>query len=147
MYRAHQAEISELIQRVLDIFERNDAWDLIQGFREFISSRHRELYDTTIKQWESKKGESELSRKRPCPMEPEPASKPLSDSMPRVTGGITSPSPGCPVCKDPINNGYVAKCGHTCCFSCWNSWLQIKLECPLCRHRTRIPQLKKATNL
>lgn len=148
-YRSQQLVIEDLIRRVLGLFDQNKAWDLVHGFRAFISTRHHDLYDSTVREHETtRQSPIELSRKRSCPP-PEiedPASQ-LPDLTLRVTGatstGPATAKSGCPVCKDPISNGYVAKCGHACCFVCWNSWLQIKLECPLCGHRTRIPQLKR----
>ncbi|KAM3134674.1 hypothetical protein pb186bvf_013149 [Paramecium bursaria] len=30
-----------------------------------------------------------------------------------------------------------SKCGHIACLKCWKTWLETKLECPLCRARVR----------
>lgn len=49
----------------------------------------------------------------------------------------------CPICKDTCNDPYKAKCNHVACYECWNAWLVRTLECPLCRQRTRISQLRK----
>lgn len=49
----------------------------------------------------------------------------------------------CPICKDTCIDPHKAKCNHVACFECWNAWLGRTLECPLCRHRTRVSQLRK----
>lgn len=167
-YRGQQLAIDELINQVLDLFmeatgDKRDT--LCRGFRDFINARHRPLYDSIFAKRCANNSEdppagAHALRKRPCtdasPIDQSslatvtvPAPSPISD-MASVTGQASDlPAPGapsslCPICKDLIKNGYKAKCGHVCCFACWGSWLQVKLECPLCRLRTRIPQLKKA---
>ena len=51
----------------------------------------------------------------------------------------------CPICKDALNDPFKAKCNHVACFECWNAWLGRTLECPLCRQRTRVSQLRRGT--
>lgn len=168
-YRGQQLAIGELINQILDLFmeataEKRDS--LCRGFRDFINARHRPLYDSIFaRRCGNPGGDSATSihsaRKRPCtdaslidqsPLvaATAPVPSPISDfalvtgPAPELSFSIPiAPSPPCPICKDTIKNGYKAKCGHVCCFSCWGSWLQVRLECPLCRLRTRIPQLKK----
>lgn len=55
----------------------------------------------------------------------------------------TEPHEPCPICKDALIEPSKAKCGHVACFECWNAWLGRTLECPLCRQRTRVSQLRK----
>jgi hypothetical protein len=44
---------------------------------------------------------------------------------------------GCIICKEsPPRNASVSPCGHVCCEKCWEGWLRVKLECPMCRVRT-----------
>lgn len=145
-YRAHQTEVAELILRIAEIFDACNAQDLLQGFRHFVPTRHWDLFDkltaskpaasvalgpeppnTASRIWRDREDgiSADQSRKRAVSLDEE--------------GGSV-----CPVCRGAVKNGYTAKCGHVCCFPCWSSWLQVKLECPLCQNRTRIPQLKKA---
>jgi hypothetical protein len=49
----------------------------------------------------------------------------------------------CCICRDKAAKPFVAKCGHICCFDCWSRWLEEKLECPICRERVRLRQLRK----
>lgn len=49
----------------------------------------------------------------------------------------------CPICKDTLIEPSKGKCGHVACWECWNAWLGRTLECPLCRQRTRVSQLRK----
>ena len=48
----------------------------------------------------------------------------------------------CPICKDARVNPFRAKCNHVACFNCLEAWLSRMLECPLCRQRTRVSQLR-----
>jgi len=55
---------------------------------------------------------------------------------------------GCMIClENSISKpNYVfltTKCGHIACNDCWESWLSTKLECPMCKQRTRMKQLIK----
>ena len=36
---------------------------------------------------------------------------------------------------------FASKCGHIGCESCWDKCLEVKLECPMCKMRTRKPNL------
>jgi hypothetical protein len=53
----------------------------------------------------------------------------------------------CPICKDALNDPCKSKCGHVACFDCWNAWLERTLECPLCRQRTRVSQLRRISEM
>jgi len=61
----------------------------------------------------------------------------ISDPEPTVT------KTGCPICRNNVITPFTAKCGHVCCHTCWQQWLQEKLECPVCREKTRFKQLTK----
>lgn len=53
-------------------------------------------------------------------------------------------SPQCPICLSRLKEPFVSvKCGHMCCYLCWLQWFKTKLECPVCRERTREKNLKK----
>jgi hypothetical protein len=47
----------------------------------------------------------------------------------------------CLICLEVAVKPHNARCGHVCCFACWDSWLERKLECPLCKSRVRKNQL------
>ena len=49
----------------------------------------------------------------------------------------------CSVCQETATAPFVARCGHTCCKSCWDQWLSEQLSCPVCRNRVRQKQLTK----
>lgn len=53
----------------------------------------------------------------------------------------------CPICKDALIDPCKSKCGHLACFDCWNAWLGRTLECPLCRQRTRVSQLRRISEI
>ncbi len=62
-----------------------------------------------------------------------------------ATKAVASPSgkPTCPICLDSFKQPFSAVCGHICCHTCWQSWLQQKLECPVCKDKVRFKQLRK----
>ena len=54
----------------------------------------------------------------------------------------------CPICfkisdKNPDLIYSISKCHHILCNICWSGWLSQKLECPLCKAKTRPKTLKK----
>lgn len=140
-YRAKQIDIGKLLKIILELYDQEGTRELLVGLRTFISSRHQDLYDKMVREYTNPMmiiGEGELL--------------PPKRALVTTTGGegshhqtamTAATTPICSICKDPANNGYSAKCGHVACFTCWTSWLQVKLECPICKMRTRIPQLGK----
>lgn len=50
----------------------------------------------------------------------------------------------CPICLGTFQRPYQSKCGHVCCYTCWKGWLERKLECPLCKEKTRMKTLQPA---
>jgi len=54
------------------------------------------------------------------------------------SGGTT-----CQICRNKAKSPFGARCGHICCYACWQQWLNEKLECPVCREKTRMKQLTK----
>ena len=54
----------------------------------------------------------------------------------------------CSICYDPFDGKLpfmMARCGHIACKTCWKHTLNVKLECPICKTRTRIKQLKSVS--
>ena len=49
----------------------------------------------------------------------------------------------CIICYERLRNPMAAKCGHVCCKKCWEKVLENYLECPMCKSRVRISQLKE----
>ena len=39
----------------------------------------------------------------------------------------------CSICVDYFASPFTAECGHTFCYTCLHSWLQIQKSCPTCR--------------
>lgn len=56
---------------------------------------------------------------------------------------LNSSTDVCPVCYEKFIHPLVSKCGHICCEQCWTSLLASKLECPICRARTRVKMLRE----
>ena len=90
--------------------------------------------------------------KRPVlDIEPIMLKRKLTDSLPKPKTeevrvdllNTTDSHEICPICKDVCSDPFRAKCNHVACFDCWNAWLSRTLECPLCRQRTRISQLRR----
>merc|ERR1711991_467706 len=55
----------------------------------------------------------------------------------------SSNAPKCTICQDVFKSPFSSNCGHVCCYSCWQSWLSEKLECPICKEKVRMKQLRK----
>jgi len=55
----------------------------------------------------------------------------------------TSKALKCIICQEVMQSPFAARCGHIACQACWDSWLPLKLECPVCRVRVRQKQLTK----
>ena len=49
----------------------------------------------------------------------------------------------CMICYDRLKAPLSAKCGHICCKSCWEKALKNFLECPMCKARVRLSQLRE----
>ena len=54
----------------------------------------------------------------------------------------------CPICFKTSSKNHdliysISKCHHVLCNICWSEWLAEKLECPLCKAKTRPKTLKK----
>jgi hypothetical protein len=49
----------------------------------------------------------------------------------------------CPVCASSLGEFENAPCGHVLCHACWKKILEKNQECPFCRQRTRMKQLRK----
>jgi hypothetical protein len=83
-----------------------------------------------------------------APPAPIPAPPPVIDISLTLeennVSGITSDAPTvgktpvCTVCQEPYRDPHVARvCGHMCCLECWENWLKMKLECPMCKAKVR----------
>lgn len=68
--------------------------------------------------------------------------KNASNAPPKSDPGTPS-KPHCPICLDVFKSPFSAVCGHICCHACWQTWLQQKLECPVCKEKVRFKQLRK----
>eukprot|EP00668_Euglena_longa_P012852 GGOE01015347.1.p1 GENE.GGOE01015347.1~~GGOE01015347.1.p1 ORF type:complete len:1110 (-),score=252.04 GGOE01015347.1:226-3090(-) len=63
---------------------------------------------------------------------------------PAVEGASTVPSGfTCQVCQEPCQEPYSSRCGHVCCLTCWERWLEQRLECPICRAKVRLKLLTR----
>jgi hypothetical protein len=49
----------------------------------------------------------------------------------------------CIICYEKRTDLLAAKCGHLACQRCWDEWLKLKLECPVCKSRARKKHLTK----
>lgn len=49
----------------------------------------------------------------------------------------------CPMClMDPKDPRASSKCRHVACKECWDQWLAVRIECPVCRERCRASFLR-----
>jgi hypothetical protein len=47
--------------------------------------------------------------------------------------GVESRLKSCLICREKSENPYAARCGHICCFNCWQHWFKVKKACVICR--------------
>jgi len=77
----------------------------------------------------------------------DPAAPPLAAPPPQPLDGAADQEGGnavlCCICRERAAKPFLAKCGHISCFECWSRWLEQKLECPVCREKVRLKQLRK----
>ena len=52
-------------------------------------------------------------------------------------------APKCTICHESFKSPFSSNCGHVCCYACWQQWLTQKLECPICKEKVRMKQLRK----
>ena len=169
VYRAGQIEIQLLLKDLVELLNSASAQKLLEGFETFVPLKHRNLFEKAkaeagkieneevdlkdMEEGKKRKLHSDfIGKKLAISVEPLILKRKLSDSD-RVSEGNSENSPEnynnlsvsetCPICKDACNDPYRAKCNHVACLECWNAWLGRTLECPLCRQRTRVSQLRK----
>ncbi len=140
-YRSHRTTIGDLIEGVVEVFARtaDHFAGLFEGFRQFVPPKHLSIYDAIACRLQE--GASLPAGNRIADGQ---RSSTTHEAMATASPPEGAAATACAACKAaPPANGYRARCGHVCCLSCWNSWLQIRLACPSCQARTRIPQLKR----
>jgi regulator of telomere elongation helicase 1 len=49
----------------------------------------------------------------------------------------------CVICRDAATDPLAPRCGHTCCHSCWKTWLKLRQFCPSCREPVEIEKLTR----
>ena len=54
-----------------------------------------------------------------------------------------SDSENCPVCCDSIENGVITPCNHVGCEDCFNAWIRKAKNCPMCKAKSTVQDLKK----
>ncbi|PJF18139.1 DNA repair helicase (Rad3), partial [Paramicrosporidium saccamoebae] len=101
-YRGEQIDIRKLVLTILGLFEKNQAEDLVVGFRDFISNKHLELFDQLVSNRSTRTMTTSSIGKRPLDIVPD-----MTLPAPQATI-----SQACPICTETVNNGYRAKCGH-----------------------------------
>ena len=173
VYRAGQIEIELLLKDLVELLNSASAQKLLEGFETFVPLKHRNLFekakkdaiafeikcdndDFEVEEGKKRKLHSDFVGKKPTiSIEPlilkrklsVPERESSSENSNLNSGNSTNITNGsietCPICKDTCNDPYKAKCNHVACLECWNAWLGRTLECPLCRQRTRVSQLRK----
>lgn len=162
--------LTDLVE-VLNKVEASKAQALLEGFETFVPARHRALFEQVLKrrrdekegenndQFEKDELENEEMKKRklhsdfigkrpiigiePIVLKRKLCGDPSTLNFSKKENIDISMHESCPICKDALNDPCKAKCGHVACFECWNAWLGRTLECPLCRQRTRVSQLRR----
>ena len=87
----------------------------------------------------------------PPPVAPSSPSTPHHAQNAAGAGSLSPPSSSgaspqrlrCPICLGGPKNPFFAPCGHVACLLCWQSCLEQKIECPVCRAKCRFNKLRK----
>lgn len=139
-FRADALSFPQLLAQFRALLEQDasahrkaeDVAELWRGFRIFVPSKYKDEYDASpgpvMKENKDGNGAGHPASDESC--------APACAAIPAAEPAI------CLICKDPAETPQRAKCGHICCKGCWAEWLQRLLQCPLCRARTRIAQLR-----
>lgn len=172
VYRAGKIEIGALLTDLVELLDkvpdRVAGRSLLEGFETFVPVKHRSLFEQVLKTKATRNAVSEpneeplddnfeLMKKRKLHsdfvgkrssvyIEPIVLKRKLTNNENETNSMTTScstTSEPCPICKDTLSDPFKSKCNHVACFECWNAWLGRTLECPLCRTRTRISQLRR----
>lgn len=169
-YKAHKVDCPALLDSLLRLFHAHGALDLFPSLQPFLPERYAPLLTEKLEAFQmlgTKAKENtepeNLGVKRtavqsffgmaaPAPRPPSIKIEPVTQRLLAKNNLASSPTPiedkadsvdACPICRDKYDKPFRAKCGHVCCFACWSAWLSNTLECPICRNRTRLSQLKK----
>eukprot|EP01119_Soliformovum_irregulare_P012174 TRINITY_DN3150_c0_g1_i4.p1 TRINITY_DN3150_c0_g1~~TRINITY_DN3150_c0_g1_i4.p1 ORF type:complete len:424 (+),score=168.33 TRINITY_DN3150_c0_g1_i4:78-1349(+) len=118
--------------------KQNKGYDLVHGQNSIRIPKRPKTSPASKTSPEIKPALEESRSDEDC-MSDEEVSKPnaITKESPSKSGGK------CPVCQEEYKNPHSARCGHVCCFECWEHALELKLECPICRERTRLGKLRK----
>jgi hypothetical protein len=155
-YRAKKIDVVSLTESLLKLYDSQGCLDLIDDFKSFVSQKNRAIFDEKVEAFRETKRRSATSvittsaskaeaKSSTEGIGPRPHVKiePIVQKILKSKKVCLGSSQTCPICRDTVDKPFEAKCGHICCFQCWTSWLNNTLECPLCRQRTRLSQLKK----
>lgn len=146
-YRSGTLEIRSLLGELRRVFVAGNpgrAGELFANFKAFVPQKHLAVYEAALREYFPPK----RSIEHLYPLDPlyraEKTTEIDNDSSSTVENNTTTENTDeiCPICRDTIQEGRKAKCGHVACEGCWRGWLERMLECPLCRQRTRVSQLK-----
>ena len=163
--------LTDLVELLNKVPEASDGQVLLEGFETFVPLKHRKLFEQVLEgktdgtiidtnyatkddEIKKRKLHSDFVGKRPSvSIEAIILKRKLSinggslefeeDPKTKKNPSMVEVVEPCPICKDTLNDPFKAKCNHVACFECWNAWLGRTLECPLCRQRTRVSQLKR----
>lgn len=116
---------------LLDLLQREDALDLLQGLACFIPQEFKDDFKRLQASIGIKNNDSP----------PQQDNKQAEHLLPASSGRKST----CIVCTGCIENAHAAPCGHTACFSCWRRILQRpeQRKCPMCGARVDRSNLTK----
>ncbi|KAF9953995.1 hypothetical protein BGZ72_005000 [Mortierella alpina] len=121
----HAAD-SSLDDMALELLMAKDANSEVEELRSEVARLKKEIEfkDALIARLQSGAHGQDSS-----PAKPGPADTVVANKRPHVHDGALQ----CSICVDYFSSPYTAECGHTFCYACLRSWLQIHKSCPTCR--------------
>jgi hypothetical protein len=51
----------------------------------------------------------------------------------------------CLICREASKDPYAARCGHICCYECWQQWFKVRKACVICRTEVAPNSIVKIT--
>ncbi|KAF9968377.1 hypothetical protein BGZ70_004537 [Mortierella alpina] len=115
----------------LELMMEKDANSEVVELRSEVARLKKEIEfkDKLIARLQSGAHVQDLHSEDSSPAKPGPADTVVVSKRPHGLDGALQ----CSICVDYFSSPFTVECGHTFCYACLRSWLQIHKSCPTCR--------------